>query len=89
MTCLLKLRAERRKQEIGFERKKRREAELARKQEAHEAKTRFFRGVVEARLPGHTAHPLQPSQDVLSSAITNSVAELDADPKLAKMLKAA
>jgi hypothetical protein len=38
---LLKLRAERRKQVIGFEREKQREAELARKQEAHEAKTRL------------------------------------------------
>jgi hypothetical protein len=99
---LLKLRAERRKQEIGFEREKQREAELARKQEAHEARTRLtnaraaeqeldndIKAVIEARLPGHTAIPFSALKDVLSNAISNLAAELDADPKLTKMSEAA
>ena len=48
-----------------------------------------IRGVVEARLPGHTAIPFTILKDVLSSAISNFAAELDTDPKLANILKAA
>jgi hypothetical protein len=99
---LLKLRAERRKQEIGFERQKQQAAESARKQEAHAAQTRLMdaraaqrelenqlKSVVEAHLPGHTAIPFSVLKDVLSNALSKFSAELDADPKLAKMLKAA
>jgi hypothetical protein len=99
---LLKLRAERRKQEIGFERQKQQAAEAARKQEAHEAKIRAANArtaeqkqdkdieeAVETRLPGHTVVQSSPSKDVLPIVVGNFAAELDADPKLAKMLKAA
>jgi len=102
LSDLLKLRAERRKQEIGFEREKQREAELARKQETHEVKTRManaraaekelhndYRCVVEARLPGHTAIPFNVLKDVLANAISSFAEKMDADPQLAKRLKVA
>ncbi|MCU1295161.1 MAG: hypothetical protein JWP08_4011, partial [Bryobacterales bacterium] len=100
---LLKLRAEKRKPEIGFEREKQREAKLARKHEAHETKVHSanaraaaeqkpdndIRGVVETQLPGHAAVQFSPKKGVLSTAIDNFAAELDAAPELAKILKAA
>ena len=99
---LLKLRAEKRKAEIGFERQNQKEAEEKRKQEAHEAKLRLqtaraadaeldfeVKQFVEARLPGHTDIPFTALKSVLATAINEFAAELDRDPKLAKTLKAA
>jgi hypothetical protein len=99
---LLKLRAEKRKAEIGFEREKRAIAEEGRKQEAHEARTRLttarakhaeldfdIKEFVEARLPGHTEIPFSTLKHVLARSIEQFAAELDANPALAKTLKAA
>ena len=99
---LVKLRSEKRKQEIGFEREKQRTAEELRKQEAHAARTRLtnaranhqeldfdIKQFVEARLPGHTEIPFSLLKSVLARSIESFAAELDANPALAKSLKAA
>jgi hypothetical protein len=99
---LLKLRAEKRKAAIGFEREKQKTAEETRKQEAHEARTRLatarakhaeldfdIKEFVEARLPGHTEIPFSTLKHVLARSIEQFAAELDANPALAKALKAA
>ncbi|MBV9759605.1 MAG: hypothetical protein JO340_03485 [Acidobacteriaceae bacterium] len=75
---LLKLRAERRRMEIGFESQQAAEAEIIRKQEAHEARTRLanakaahleldteVRSTIEARIPGDIEIPFDRLKDVL------------------------
>jgi hypothetical protein len=102
LTDLVKLRSEKRKQEIGFEREKQRIAEETRKQESHEAKTRLtnaranhqeldtdIKQFIEARLPGHTEIPFSALKTVLALSIQDFAAELDANPNMAKTLKAA
>ncbi len=82
LSDLLKLRAEKRKAEIGFESQTQKEADQARKQELHEARTRLanakaahleldtdIKGTIEARLPGHTPIPFDQLKGVLSIAI--------------------
>ena len=82
LSDLLKLRAEKRKTEIGFESQKVKEAEQARKQELHEARTRLanaeaahleldthIRGTIEAVLPGHTPIPFNEVKSVLKVAL--------------------
>ena len=99
---LLKLRAEKRKAEIGFERQKQQAAAEQRKQETHESRLRLtsaraahseldfeIKQFVEARLPGHTDIPFTALKSVLATAINQFAAELDANPELAKTLKAA
>ncbi len=99
---LLKLRAEKRKQEIGFERQSQKAAEEQRKLEAHQAKLRQqnaraghaeldfeIKQFVEARLPGHTDIPFTALKRVLAHSIEQFAAELDANPGLARSLKAA
>jgi hypothetical protein len=79
---LLKLRAETRKQEIGFERQKAGEADQARKAELHEARTRLanakaahleldtdIKGTIQAILPGHTPIAFDEIKAVLKVAI--------------------
>ncbi|MBV8070139.1 MAG: hypothetical protein JO270_09565 [Acidobacteriaceae bacterium] len=79
---LLKLRAEKRKEEIGFESQKAKAAAETRKTELHEARTRLahakaahleldtdIKGHIQAVLPGHTAIPFDQLKNVLSVAI--------------------
>lgn len=81
---LMKFRAERRRAEIGFESQKADQADQARKQEAHEARTRLahakaahleldteIRGTVEAPLPGNVEIPFDRLKAVLSLALTD------------------
>jgi hypothetical protein len=99
---LLKLRAEKRKAEIGFEREKQKAAEEARKQQAHEAKTCLatsraqqpeldfnIKDFIQARLPGHTEIPFSTLKDVLARSIEEFAAQLDANPALVRSPKAA
>jgi hypothetical protein len=82
LSDLLKLRAEKRKAEIGFESQKQKEADQTRKQEAHEARTRLtnakaehlelntaIKGHVQAVLPGHTPIPFDELKGVLQIAL--------------------
>ncbi|HTU48228.1 MAG TPA: hypothetical protein VMF91_24420 [Bryobacteraceae bacterium] len=75
---LHKLRSEARKSQIGFESQKVKEVEDARKQEAHEARTRLaqakaahleldteIRSTIEARIPGDVQIPFDQLKDVL------------------------
>jgi hypothetical protein len=79
---LLKLRAERRKQQIGFESQKAKQADQERKQELHEARTRLanakaahlefdtdIKSTIEAILPGHTPVSFDQVKGVLKLAI--------------------
>ena len=79
---LLRLRAEKRKEEIGFESQKAKEADQSRKQELHEARVRLanaraahleldndIRSTIEAPLPGHQAIPFSELKPVLSLAL--------------------
>ena len=79
---LLKLRAEKRKQEIGFVSQKAKEAEEARKTELAEARARQanakaalieleteIKGTIEARLPGFDAIPFDRLKHVLAAAL--------------------
>jgi len=79
---LLKLKAEKRKEEIGFESQKAKEADQSRKQELHEARIRLanaraaqleidndIRSTIEARLPGHQAIPFSELKPLLSLAL--------------------
>ncbi|HWF11548.1 MAG TPA: hypothetical protein VG297_23935, partial [Bryobacteraceae bacterium] len=81
---------------------KQKAADELRKQEAHEARTRLtharakhaeldydIKEFVEARLPGHTEIPFSTLKHVLARSIEQFAAELDANPALAKMIKAA
>ena len=99
---LLKLRAEKRKAEIGFERQNHKAAAEQRKEESHEARLRLttararhqeldfdIKEFVQARLPGHTEIPFSTLKHVLARAIEQFAADLDADPRYAKALKAA
>jgi low affinity Fe/Cu permease len=80
---LLKLRAEKRKAEIGFESQKRQEAEAAAKQELNQAKARLanakaadlefeteLRSYIEAPLPGNVQIPFDELKGVLKYALT-------------------
>jgi hypothetical protein len=79
---LLKLRAEKRKNEIGFESQKQKELAEERKREAHEAKVRLanaraehleldteIRQYIEARIPGHAAIPFDRLKHVLAMSL--------------------
>ncbi len=103
--CLRELqtmRAEARKQEIGFERQNERAAAERRRQDAHDVKLKLasaraadaefdleLKQFVEARLPGHTQIPFSTLKRVLSLSIEQLAAELDADPTSARTFKAA
>jgi hypothetical protein len=89
LTDLLKLRAERRKQEIGFEREKQREAESIRKQEALEAKTRLTRAQAAHQERETEVKPLMETRLPRRSATENFAAELDANPEISQAIKAA
>ncbi len=91
---LLKLRAETRKKEIGFESQKAREAAETRNQEAHEARVRLanakaadleldteIRSVIEARLPGHTEIPFDRLKTVLKLALEDVARNTAAKPE--------
>ena len=99
---LLKLRAERRKLIADREKQQQRQAEEQRKQEAHEARVRTvnakaefqelensIKETIQARLPGHTEISFTMLKHVLGNAIEQFAKELDANPELAKILKAA
>jgi low affinity Fe/Cu permease len=92
---LMKLRAEARKKEIGFESQKAQQAEDARKQEAHEARTRLahakaadleldteIRSTIEARIPGDVQIPFEQLKDVLRVSL-QEVARHEASKKAA------
>lgn len=89
---LLKLRAETRKQEIGFESQKQKEAEQTRKQEAHSARVRLanakaadleldtdIRSTIEARLPGHVEIPFDRLKTVLTLALEDVAAHMSTE----------
>jgi len=95
LSDLLKLRSERRKQVHQ-------QKENQRKQETHEARVRSvnakaeeqeiensMRETVETYLPGHTQIPFRLLKGVLANAMEQFARELDANPELAKSLKAA
>ena len=82
---LLKIRAEKYKQAIGFESQKAKTAEEARRQEFHEARVRSLhaksqldefdhevRSTIEAPLPGHERLPF----DAVKSSITQAIRDL-------------
>jgi hypothetical protein len=82
LSDLLKLRAEKRKIEIGFESQKAKEADQARKSQLHEARTRLsnakaahleldtdIKGTIQAILPGHTPIEFNQIKGVLKVAI--------------------
>jgi hypothetical protein len=79
---LLKLRAEKRKAQIGFESQQRRERQQAEQAELRQARIRLvnakaaqleldteIRSLIEARLPGHQAIPFDQLKPVLSLAL--------------------
>jgi hypothetical protein len=92
---LMKLRAQARREQIGFESQKARHAEDARKQEAHEVRTRLanakaahleldteIRSTIEARIPGDIQIPFDQLKDVLRVSI-QEVARHEASKKAA------
>jgi hypothetical protein len=96
---LMKFRSEARKKEIGFESQERKrkenavkEADQARKQEAHEARIRLtharaadleldteIRGAIQAPLPGHVQIPFEQLKSVLSLALTDVARHMAAE----------
>jgi hypothetical protein len=79
---LLKLRKEKRQEQIGFESQKRKQAEELRRQEAHEAKLRLssaraqhleidsdIRQTIEAPLPGNMRIPFDAMKSVFATAV--------------------
>lgn len=93
---LLKLRADKRKAEIGFESQRRKQEEDVRKQEMHEARVRALnarasdleldtdiRQTVEARLPGHTAIPFNMLKGVLKLSLEEVAWDLAHNPEKA------
>jgi hypothetical protein len=79
---LLKLRAEKRKAEIGFESQKQKQAADEQKREAHEAKVRLasaraahleldtdVRQYIEARIPGNVDIPFDKLKTVLAMSL--------------------
>jgi hypothetical protein len=85
---LLKVKAERRKEQIGFERQKQAEAEQVRKDEAHEAKIKLataksnaieidtaIKTLIQAPLPGHTTFDLNDFKTAVSIAIRQLASE--------------
>ena len=87
---LQKLRAEKRKAELGFESQKRKEAEELRKQEMHDARVRALnaksedqeldteiRTTIQAPLPGHVRIPFHTLKHVLKESIMQVVHELE------------
>ena len=96
VNLLLKLRASRRKEEIGFESQKRQEAAETRKMEAHEAQIRLtnarakrlevdsaIRQTIQAPLPGHMRIPFEELGGMFRAAIN------DVNQKLAEKQAAA
>ena len=90
---LAKLRAEKRKIEIGFESQKRKDAEETRKQEMHQARLRLInakashveidseiRQTVEAPLPGHMRIPFETLKDTFQLAVDEANRQLRAQP---------
>ena len=86
---LAKLRAERRKNEIGFESQKHKQAEEARKQELHEARVRLtnpkakqveiesdIKQTIEAPLPGHMRIPFDALKDTFKLAVDEANRQL-------------
>ena len=86
---LLKLRAEKRKAEIGFESQKQKESEEARKQELNQARARLanakaadlefeteLRSYIEAPLPGNIQIPFDELKGVLKYALTQVARDL-------------
>ena len=93
---LAKLRAEKRKQEIGFERQKQCAAQETRKQEAHETKIHLvktrtnrqelgfdLKKLIESRLPDHAAIPSSTLKSVLARSLEQFAAELAQTPNVA------
>jgi low affinity Fe/Cu permease len=89
---LLRLRAETRKNEIGFESQKAREAAETRKQEVHEARVRLanakaadleldtdIRSTIEARLPGHVAIPFDRLKTILTLSLEDVARHMAAE----------
>jgi hypothetical protein len=89
---LLKLRAEMRKQEIGFESQKQKQEDNVRKQEAHQARVRLanakaadleldtdIRSTIEARLPGHVEIPFDQLKTVLTVALQDVARHMTAE----------
>ncbi|HTU44332.1 MAG TPA: hypothetical protein VMF91_04685 [Bryobacteraceae bacterium] len=89
---LMKFRAEARRDKIGFESQKAKEAEDARKQEAHEARIRLanakaadleldteIRSTIEARLPGHVEIPFDRLKTVLTLALEDVARHITAE----------
>jgi hypothetical protein len=88
---LLKLRAEKRKEQNGFESQKRQEAEATAKQELNQAKARLanakaadqefeteLRSYIEAPLPGNVQIPFDELKSVLKYALTEVARNLEA-----------
>ena len=82
LSDLLKLRAEKRKERIGFESQQAKQADQLRKQEQHAARTRLanakaarleletdIKGHIQAVLPGHTPIPFEKLKGVLKLTI--------------------
>ena len=99
LSDLLKLRAEKRKMEIGFEREKQRAAQENRKTEVHERRMKRsdapsksseidsdLENLIKATLSNA---PLPALKQVLSRSLKQFAGELKADPQLASTLKAA
>ena len=92
---LLRIRAERRRSEIGFESQKAKTAAETRKDELHQARLRNLtarsenleldtdiRGSVEAPLPGHAKFSFSFLKQVISQALVETARECEAHPEL-------
>lgn len=99
---LQKLRADKRKAEIGFEREKQRAAGELRKQEVHETRTRTATAKAEDSafnlqvaqfirtcFTSRTKIPFDAVKQVVRASVQQFAADLDANPDLVKTLKAA
>ncbi len=84
LSDLLKFRADRRKQEAHEVR-----VRMANAKAADKELDTSIRETIEARLPGHTQIPFHVVKNVLANALEGFNAELDANPELAKIFKAA
>jgi hypothetical protein len=98
---LLKLRAEKRKEQDGFESQKRQEAEQSSKQELNQAKARLtnakaadlefeteLRSYIEAPLPGNVQIPFDELKGVLKYALTEVARNLQQNPERKRGLAA-
>ncbi len=92
---ILRLRAERRRYEIGFESQKAKAAAETRKDEIHQVRIRNLtarsenleldtdiRGSVEAPLPGHAKFSFSFLKQVISQALVETARECEAHPEL-------